>query len=68
MSKEMLFFLIVVFPTTASLVIWVIVKIKLQEAYQKGYDTAWVDRQIFDGKRMKVKLRRLPNGQFTNVK
>jgi hypothetical protein len=39
-----------------------------KKAYQRGYDTAWVDRQIFNARLRNKKIRRSPNGQFTNVK
>jgi len=39
-----------------------------KKAYQKGYNTAWVDRQIHDGKRLKDRTSRSPNGQFTSKK
>lgn len=39
-----------------------------KKAYQRGYDTAWVDRQIFDARLRNKKMRCSTNDQFTNVK
>ena len=38
-----------------------------QQAYKRGYDTAWVDRQIYDAK-LKERFRCPKSGRFSEKK
>lgn len=37
-----------------------------QQGFKRGYDTAWVDRQIHDAKQKELRTTRCPQGRFTS--
>lgn len=36
-----------------------------QQGFKRGYDTAWVDRQLHDAKQRELRTGRCPQGRFT---
>ena len=36
------------------------------QGFQRGYDTAWVDRQLHDAKQRELRTNRCPQGRFSN--
>lgn len=37
-----------------------------KQGFKRGYDTAWVDRQLHDAKQRELRTGRCPQGRFTS--